>query len=264
MITSTSNAKVKYLVNLKKKRKVRDEEKVFLVEGIRMFAETPKDRLLEVYVSESFYKKEKKTVDKVLNGSKAKLEIFSDTVFAYVSDTKTPQGVLCVVRQMNSKVQDILSARGQVPHLLILDNLQDPGNLGTILRTAEAAGVTGIIMSKETVDIYNPKVIRSTMGSVYRMPFCYVEDLRRTIGDLKKSGVHTYAAHLDGKRSYDEEDYRTPCAFLIGNEGNGLRDEIANAADTYIRIPMCGEVESLNAAVAATILMFETARQRRG
>ncbi len=263
MITSTSNAKVKYLVNLRKKRKARDEERVFLVEGIRMFVETPKDRLLEVYVSESFYKKEKKTVEKVLKGSPAKLEIFSDTVFDYVSDTKTPQGVLCVVRQLRGKVQDMIRAVDAVPHLLVLDNLQDPGNLGTILRTAEAAGVTGIIMSKETVDIYNPKVIRSTMGSVYRMPFCYVGDLLETIGELKACGIHTYAAHLDGKHSYDEEDYRKPCAFFIGNEGNGLRDEIAEAADTYIRIPMCGEVESLNAAIAATVLMFETARQRR-
>ena len=98
MITSTSNAKVKNLVNLKKKRKARDEEKVFLVEGIRMFVETPKDKLLEVYVSESFYKKEKKTVEQVMQGSRAKLDVFSDTVCAYVSDTKTPQGVLCVVR----------------------------------------------------------------------------------------------------------------------------------------------------------------------
>ncbi len=263
MITSTSNAKVKYLVNLKKKRKARDEEKVFLVEGIRMFVETPKEELLEVYVSESFYKKEKKTVEDVLDGSKAKLEIFSDTVFAYVSDTKTPQGVLCVVNQMNYNVQDMIDTGNQAPQLLILDNLQDPGNLGTILRTAEAAGVTGIIMSKETVDVYNPKVIRSTMGSVYRMPFCYVENLLETIKELKECGIRTYAAHLDGKHSYDEENYCEPCAFFIGNEGNGLRDEIADAADTYIRIPMCGEVESLNAAIAATVLMFETARQRR-
>lgn len=263
MITSTSNAKVKYLVNLRKKRKARDEEKVFLVEGIRMFVETPKDKLKEVYVSESFYKKEKKTVEQVMQGSRAKMEVFSDTVFAYVSDTKTPQGVLCVVKQMDYSLEEILDLKNGVPQLLVLDNLQDPGNLGTILRTAEGAGVTGIVMSKETVDIYNPKVIRSTMGSVYRMPFYYAEDLLEAITQMKAKGIRTFAAHLDGKNAYDEENYCVPCAFFIGNEGNGLRDEIANAADTYIRIPMCGKVESLNAAIAATVLMFETARQRR-
>ncbi|MGN1266326.1 MAG: TrmH family RNA methyltransferase, partial [Dorea sp.] len=240
MITSTSNAKVKYLVNLKKKRKIRDEERVFLVEGIRMFVETPKDKLLEVYVSESFYKKEKKTVEQVLKGSGAKMEIFSDTVFSYVSDTKTPQGVLCVVRQMNYSLNDIIKTGSIEPQLLVLDNLQDPGNLGTILRTAEGAGVTGIVMSKETVDIYNPKVIRSTMGSVYRMPFYYAPDLLEAVNELKANGIQTYAAHLDGKHAYDEEDYKGACAFFIGNEGNGLRDEIADAADKYIRIPMCG------------------------
>lgn len=263
MITSTSNSRVKALVNLKKKRKERDKENVFLVEGIRMFREVPADKLKEVYVSESFYKKERKLVDEIAGKSKIRAEVLSDTVFAHVSDTMTPQGVLCVVEQMNYSLESVLS-NGEVPHLMVLDNLQDPGNLGTIVRTAEGAGVTGIIMSKETVDIYNPKVIRSTMGSIYRMPFYYAEDLLEAIAEMKKRNISTYAAHLDGKNSYDEEDYKKPCAFFIGNEGNGLRDEVADAADIYIRIPMCGQVESLNAAIAACVLMFEAARQRRG
>ena len=262
MITSTSNARVKALVNLKKKRKERDKENVFLVEGIRMFREVPADKLKEVYVSESFYKKERKLVDEIAGKSKIRAEVLSDTVFAHVSDTMTPQGVLCVVEQMNYSLESVLS-NGEVPHLMVLDNLQDPGNLGTIVRTAEGAGVTGIIMSKETVDIYNPKVIRSTMGSIYRMPFYYAEDLLEAIAEMKKRNISTYAAHLEGKNSYDEEDYKKPCAFFIGNEGNGLRDEVADAADIYIRIPMCGQVESLNAAIAACVLMFEAARQRR-
>ena len=150
------------------------------------------------------------------------------------------------------------------PRLILKRALQDPGNLGTIFRTAEAAGVTGIIMSRDCVDIYNPKTIRSTMGALYRMPFVYVEDLRETIHTLKEKNIKSYAAHLDGKNTYDKEDYRQGTAFLIGNEGNGLREEIAQCADTWIRIPMCGQVESLNAAVAATVLMFEVSRQRRG
>ena len=262
MITSTSNAKVKYLVNLKKKHKERDKENVFLVEGIRMFREVPADKLKEIYVSESFYKKEKSLVDEIAGRSKKRVEILADNVFSHVSDTMTPQGVLCVVEQMNYSLEAVL-ANGDVPHIMVLDNLQDPGNLGTIVRTAEGAGVTGVIMSKETVDIYNPKVIRSTMGSIYRMPFYYAEDLLDAIAQMKKRNISTYAAHLDGKNSYDEEDYKKPCAFFIGNEGNGLRDEIADAADIYIRIPMYGQVESLNAAIAACVLMFEAARQRR-
>ena len=147
---------------------------------------------------------------------------------------------------------------------MVLDNLQDPGNLGTIFRTAEAAGVTGISMSRDCVDIYNPKTIRSTMGAIYRMPFLYAEDLKETIDALKEQGIQIYAAHLDGKNFYDKEDYRGGTAFLIGNEGNGLRREIAECADIWIRIPMAGRAESLNAAIAAAILMFETCRQRRG
>ena len=123
--------------------------------------------------------------------------------------------------------------------------------------------MTGIIISKESVDIYNPKVIRSTMGSIYRVPFVYVEDLKEAIAKVKAHGIFTYAAHLDGKNSYDKEDYTKKTAFLIGNEGNGLRKDIADLADTWIRIPMQGQVESLNAAIATSVLMFETARQRR-
>jgi TrmH family RNA methyltransferase len=264
-ITSTSNAKVKRLVNLKKKRKARDEEKVFLVEGIRMFREMPSEILKEVYVSETFYKKERDMTGQFLteNGrKKAAVEILSDTVFGYVSDTKTPQGILCVARQKEYGVEDV--AKGEIPHIIVLDHLQDPGNLGTIFRTAEGAGVTGIIMNQESVDIYNPKTIRSTMGSIYRMPFCYTADLADAVRFLKAKGVRTYAAHLEGICDYDKEDYQKPCAFLIGNEGNGLTQEIAELADTYIKIPMKGEVESLNAAIAASVLMFEAARQRRG
>ena len=117
-------------------------------------------------------------------------------------------------------------------------------------------------MSRDTVDIFNPKTIRSTMGSIYRMPFLYTEDLKKDISELQKEGVHFYAAHLKGKASYDEADYQKPSAFLIGNEGNGLTDEITALADHKIKIPMKGKVESLNAAVSATILMYETMRQR--
>ena len=259
MITSTSNARVKELVQLQKKSKVRNEQGVFLVEGVKMYQEIPQEQLVKVYVSETFADKQKEEINRLKD--RRKLEYLSDHVFQYVSDTKTPQGILCVVRQSTYCLEDILEAEDA--HLLVLDNLQDPGNLGTILRTAEGAGVTGIIISKESVDIYNPKVSRSTMGSIYRVPFVYVEDLKEAIAKVKAHGIFTYAAHLDGKNSYDKEDYTKKTAFLIGNEGNGLRKEIADLADTWIRIPMQGQVESLNAAIATSVLMFETARQRR-
>ncbi|BFL24269.1 TrmH family RNA methyltransferase [Mediterraneibacter gnavus] len=270
MITSTSNQRIKELSQIQKKSKVRSREGVFVAEGIRMVRETPYERLVSLYFSESFEKKYGNEVLDAISGGDLKIreqirrktEILSDAVFSYVSDTKTPQGVLAVVRQMEYTLEQMTD--GVIPHLMILDNLQDPGNLGTIFRTAEATGVTGIIMSRDCVDIYNPKTIRSTMGALYRMPFVYVEDLRETIHTLKEKNIKSYAAHLDGKNTYDKEDYRQGTAFLIGNEGNGLREEIAQCADTWIRIPMCGQVESLNAAVAATVLMFEVSRQRRG
>ncbi len=264
MITSTSNPKIKRLVSLRKKRKARDEERVFLVEGLRMFREAPPEILREVYLSESFYKKDRAMAERILTDSrnrKITAEILSDTVSDYVSDTRTPQGILCVAGQF-CHTKDGTAQSGN-PQILVLNRLQDPGNLGTIFRAAEGAGVTGIIMDRECVDIYNPKTIRSTMGSVYRMPFWYAENLENAVTDLKRQGIRTYAAHLEGKRDYDQEDYQRPCAFLIGNEGNGLDQEIASLADTYIKIPMKGQVESLNAAVAASLLVFEAARQRR-
>lgn len=262
MITSNSNNKIKQLVNWQKKRKQRDADGVFLVEGIRMFVEAPEDQVQAVYVSESFYAKQNKALD--LEKWGRKLEIVSDSVFGHISDTKTPQGVLVVLKQSAYSLQEILHPEGKTPCLMVLDNLQDPGNLGTILRAGEAAGVTGVIMSEDTVDIYNPKVIRSTMGSIYRMPFVYVEELPEVVKQLKEENIHTYAAHLKGQHSYEEEDYTSACAFLIGNEGNGLREEVADAAEIYVKIPMCGQVESLNAAIASSVLMFEAARQRRG
>ena len=280
MITSTSNAQVRQLAQLQKKARERTQNDVFIVEGIKMYQEVPRERLVQTYVSESFFRKhtklfadkegfEKDGDGKYRDGRKvgpagtqqgAPLMLLSDHVFESISDTKTPQGVLCLVRQYHYSLRDLL---GERPFVMILENIQDPGNLGTILRTAEGAGVTGILMSPGCVDIYNPKVIRSTMGAIYRMPFYYTKEWENDIVSLKKAGVSVYAAHLKGKAFYDGMDYRGPSAFLIGNESRGLSDETANMADTYIKIPMCGQVESLNAAVASSVLMYEVNRQRR-
>lgn len=261
MITSTANQQVKLLVQFNKKRKLRDEQGIFVAEGVKMFREAPKERIERVYFSESYYEKNKKELEQELQKDGLHYEVMQDSVFKAVSDTQTPQGVLCIVRQQESRLEELLSA--ERPLLLLLENLQDPGNLGTILRTAEGAGVTGVILSKGCVDLYNPKTIRSTMGSIYRVPTLHTEDLGEVVEKLKEQGIRSYAAHLKGKNFYDQEDYRGGTAFLIGNEGNGLTEELSEKADTLIRIPMEGQLESLNAGVASAILMYEAYRQRR-
>ena len=158
---------------------------------------------------------------------------------------------------------DPAAGHGNPPLLLVLEDIQDPGNLGTIFRTAEAAGATGIVMSRGTVDIFHPKVVRATMSAVFRMPFYISNDLCAEISAFRERGIRSYAAHLGGKRAYDELPLSKGCAFLIGNEGNGLSEELTAQADEKIIIPMAGGAESLNAAMAAGILLFEAARQRR-
>lgn len=257
MITSTANAQVKELAQLMKKSKARTEKGVYIVEGVKMFQEAPKNEIVKAYISAELY--EKGTLREKLAGIPH--EVLKNEVFAHVSDTKTPQGVLCVMKQKHYTLEQLAGVKN--PLMLILENIQDPGNLGTMMRTAEGAGVSGVLLSRGSVDIYNPKTIRSTMGSIYRVPFFYTDELHADIARLHTMGITTYAAHLKGTGFYDEADYRQPSAFMIGNEGNGLTDETAELAKRYIKIPMQGQLESLNAAVAAAVLMYEASRQRR-
>lgn len=245
-----------------KKAKARREEDLFVAEGIRMCGEIPKEKIRALYISKSFAA-QSQAADLIKGVHQ--VEVVTDEVFQSLSDTQTPQGVMALVQQYHYELKDILPSEGHKNQalIMILEHLQDPGNLGTILRAGEGAGVTGILMDRDTADIYNPKVIRSTMGSVLRVPFVITDDLSQAIADLKHQGVHIYAAHLKGKKAYDQMDYHGPSAFMIGNEGNGLTEKTAALADDYILIPMAGRVESLNAAVASSILMYEAARQRR-
>lgn len=260
MITSVTNQRVKNIALLRQKSKLRNEQDVFIVEGEKMFLEVPEDRICELYtVHNAVFSKA--VQEKLANLNGVFKEEVSQEVFDKMSDTKTPQGILCVVRQYHYELDELLKKEN--PFLVILENLQDPGNLGTIMRTAEGAGVDAVIMSKDTVDIYNPKTIRATMGSVYRVPFVYVEDIIGLVYYLYRRNIHTYAAHLKGAHDYTDENYTAGTAFLIGNEGNGLTDACADAAEKYIKIPMLGKLESLNAGVAAALLMYETLRQRR-
>lgn len=266
MITSISNEKIKHVRLLLEKAKVRRKEKLFVAEGLRMVTETPVDLLEQVFVSEHFLEEHAEDASYVNFMERVRShEIFweevSDPVMKFMSDTVTPQGIMAVIRQPEYSLEGILA--NNVPLLLLLENVQDPGNLGTMFRTAEGAGVSGIIMSRDMVDVFSPKVIRSTMGSIYRVPWIVTEDLRKTMADLKERGISIYAAYLGADKFYDMYDYRDASAFIIGNEGQGLTPETAALADHKILIPMAGQVESLNAAMSAGILMYEAARQRR-
>lgn len=261
MIASTANQQVKHVVNLRDKAKVRREERLFVAEGLRMCRELEPGETEQVYVTKAFAA-EPENRRWLENFS---WELVTDSVMEHMAGTRTPQGVMALVRQKNWKFGELLrdGSDGRKVCLLVLEKIQDPGNLGTMLRAGEGAGITGVVMSRDTADLYNPKVIRSTMGSILRVPFVYVDDLQGALEQMKKAQIRLFAAHLQGSVPYDQEDYRGRTAFLIGNEANGLTDQTAGAAHCPIRIPMAGRVESLNAAVAASVLMFEAARQRR-
>ena len=265
MITSISNPRIKNLIQLQKKGKARREQQCFVVEGLKMVLEAPTERLKAIYMSENFSRGEeqRQAVEKKAAASGCFLEILSDKVFKEASDTMTPQGVMAVVSMVSFDWQQLALQKSDGKRMiLILESLQDPGNLGTILRTGEGAGIDGIILNRTSVDPYMPKVIRSTMGSIYRVPVAVAEDMEVVVSRLKESGTRVYAAHLKGEKSYCEQDYLTDTCFMIGNEANGLSDALADMATDYIRIPMAGQVESLNAGVAAALLMYEAKRQR--
>lgn len=276
IISSKDNKRIKYIRGLLEKGGIRKKNHSFVVEGIKLVDEALEyGNVLDIIVSESLYEEivsgdltrnglltdnGKHIIKQVKQGTS--LTVVSDAVFKSVSETITPQGILAEVempkhRLLEENFLEIAYEKTGKIKLLILEDTADPGNLGTIMRTAEAAGVTGVIMGKGTVDIFNPKVVRSTMGSIFRLPFAYVDDLKAVILRLKRDGISFYATHLMGKESYRDISYSDKAGILIGNEARGLSDEIANLADTYVIIPMQGKVESLNAAVAAALMMYE-------
>lgn len=266
MITSTSNPRIKQLVQWQNKVKERRRDGVFVAEGFKMLEEAPPRLICEIYLTQDVAarlqngktEKERALWNKV---SESRFEIVADDVLKKAADTQTPQGVLTVLKQPVYEPEEMLSAENGL--YLLLEDLQDPGNLGTILRTGEGAGVTGVIITKASVDIFNPKTIRATMGSIFRVPFLYVESLETILEEMRRRKIATYAAHLQGEKAYDSFSFRGSTAFLIGSEGSGLKKETAALADFYLKIPMEGRVESLNAAVSASILMYEVYRQRK-
>ena len=258
ILTSPNNKKIKEAALLLRKASRRKELGLFPVEGVKMFLEAPADRIREVYAEVSLLQTAGGPLAEKLKACRACP--VSPEVFRKLSDTQTPQGVLALVE--TGRPRSVEQLLGRTRRFLLLEHLQDPGNLGTILRSAEGAGFA-VIADQETADVTSPKVVRSTMGAIFRVPYTAVPDLKEAVLPLKAAGIPVCAAHLQGSISYEEAPLAGPAAIMIGNESAGLRDETAALADLRIRIPMLGSVESLNAAVAASILMYEAARQRR-
>ena len=249
LITSTGNERIKHLKALIKKSSLRKEEGLYVVEGWRAFEEIPKELLCEAFVAESCRDR----------CSGKNVYIVSDRVIESVSDTGTSQGVIATVKMQTSKRPDYKKGG----FFIACERLQDPGNLGTIIRMSEAAGVCSVILSKDTVDLYNPKTVRATMGASFRVPVFIPDDFCAELELMKKAGINVYGAALEESIDYADNDYTHPTAFVIGNEGNGLTQAAKKACTGLVRIPMEGKVESLNASVAAAVLAFEAYRQKR-
>ena len=260
MISSTANPRIKNVALLQKKGKERKRQGLFVIEGRKLLEEVLRDApeaLEEIYVTEGYIADE---------GQKSLLtgfsyEVVTENVMKVMAETMEPQGVVATVRMPEYDKKRLLQKETAV--WIALEDLRDPGNLGTILRTAEAAGVAGIILSVGSVDIYNPKVVRSTMGAIFRMPHFYEEDFFASLEEMKSYGATVYAAHLSGRLFYDEPEYEGRSVILIGNEANGLTEEAVAHADCLVKIPMEGKAESLNAAVATSLFVYEAYRKRR-
>ncbi len=250
--TAGVHKKVKAL----KMKKIRDKEGLFVCEGLRFVSEIPREWEIEFYAAdENFCQKEE--MKKFEN--RADVYVFGNKDFADMSDTENPQGILAICRKKKFSLEEIASKGG---FFVLCEELNDPGNLGTIIRTADAAAADAVVLSKGSVDVYNGKVLRSTMGSVFHIPVITDVNIEEAVETLKKNGIKIYAAHLKGTKTPYEFDLREKTAYLIGNEANGLKEKTASLADSYVKIPMPGKSESLNASVAAALLMYETVRQR--
>lgn len=258
IITSKENALVKHISKLKDK-KYRAEFNEYLIEGIKLVKEaiTEKVKIKQIVISENnlefdgmqdFLKNDVNDIEYI---------IVSEKVFNMISDVEKPQGVLAVI----SKNDNNLNIDYSQDFILILDNIQDPGNLGTIIRTADSCNIKQILVSKGTADSYNPKVIRSTMGAIFRVKIIECDNLNNTVKEIQNNNFKVVATSLDTDKSiYDLELKKV--ALVIGNEANGVSKEILNIVDEKAKIPMLGKTESLNASIATGVILYEYVRQK--
>lgn len=260
IIRSRDNNHIKMLKKLQVK-KYRNDNNEYMIEGIRFIEEAFESGVKIKYClcSETIKNDRAEELIKSMEQKKIKVYVTEDHVLKDVSDTVSPQGIIAVVEKEN---YDVESLRKKSSLIVIVDRVQDPGNLGTIIRTADAAGADAVILSNGTVDPYSTKVLRSTMGSIFHIPVVLVPDIVKFITEIKEEEFTVYITSLEASRSCYDEDYRRKSVIVVGNEANGVDDSIVYEADRLIRIPMPGKAESLNAAVACGILLFEIVRQR--
>lgn len=260
-ITSSQNAVIKEVRSLKN-RKDREEKGLFFIEGVRIVEEALAAGAAIRYtvMAESFEQgSDGHDASGKIGSAGVKSYVVPDRLFDTLGDTRTPQGVLAVAEIKPPELREACFADSL---FVVLDSVRDPGNMGTIIRTADAAGFTGVIASGGCVDVYNPKVLRSTMGSVFHIPVYFYGDIVEIISLLKSKGVRVVASQLSGGYSIYQTDLTVPTALVIGSEAEGISKEAAAAADQLVKIPMPGRAESLNASIAAGVIMYEAVRQR--
>lgn len=254
-LTSKDNSNIKNTIKLKKSAKYRHQSGLFVAEGVRVCydAMLSNAEIEILFVTEDAIEKNKDKFNK-LSKYANKTFCVNSNIFSLISDTQTPQGFLCVIKALDKTIEfDKIKNGGKY---LALDNLQDPNNLGTILRSAEAFGISGIIMSNDCCDIYSPKVVRGSMGAVFRLPFIICNTIAEFLNENPE--IESFAAVVDSNaQKITEVKFADKCITVIGNEGNGLKEETINACKNKITIPMNGKAESLNASVASSIIIWE-------
>ncbi len=258
-ITSKENEFIKHVKKLKDK-KYRDIENEYMIEGIKLIAEAIQEKapIQQIILCDDCEKNEAIPKDLMYEIAKYDCIYVTEKIFKYLSDVQEPQGILAIIEKNNQEMeidysQDIM---------VVLDDIQDPGNLGTILRTVDSVGLTQILVSKGTADAYNPKVVRSTMGAIFRVKIIECEDLKQTLKEIKKHKFKIVVSSLQTQNTIYDIGYNKK-VIIIGNEANGVEREIQDMADEKVRIPMLGKTESLNASVATGIILYEYVRQKR-
>ncbi|MCL2570879.1 MAG: RNA methyltransferase [Defluviitaleaceae bacterium] len=239
-----------------KTKKGRSETGLFLVEGEKFVNEIPADwEVVHIIVAQRFAEGKHLSSYKQI----APVEVVRDGLFDSIADTVTPQGIMAVVRQKKWQLGQLITPDG---FILIGENLNDPGNIGTLIRTAAAAGASGVILSAGSGDIYNPKVLRAAAGAALRLPIVVDAVLPEVLPEIKKAGYAVYAAHLHGAVLPYNLNLQDSFCFMVGNEASGLTSEASALADMMVRLPMKRDTESLNASIAGGILLYEAVRQR--
>lgn len=260
LITSKDNDTIKFLKKLKDK-KYRDQENAYIIEGAKLIKEAIQENIKIKMVILCDGCSAENAIDSDLKYEIAKYECIcvSEKIFLGLTNVVNPQGILAVVEKNNSTNE--IDYNDDL--FLILDDLQDPGNMGTILRTADSINLKQIIVSKGSADVYNPKVVRSTMGAIFRIKVIESDDLSKTIKEMKKHKIKVAATSLQTDKSIYDINYEKT-AIVIGNEANGVSDKVLETVDEKIKIPMAGKTESLNASVATAIVLYEAVRQKIG